>query len=130
MAKLQAIEVPVAGMDCTECTQHVHKAVKAPPAVESVNAFFSSEKAVITMDPNQVGMPAIRKAVEMAGYKVPGATDAQAAPGAEATESSFTRQILTLGRAAGIQSHPRLWRSGSGRGAGGCGRQRQACPWS
>ena len=96
MAKLQTIEVPVAGMDCAECTQHVQKAVRTLPGVESVNVFLSSEKAVITMDPNQVGMPAIRKAVDRAGYKVPGATDAQAAPGAEATESSFTRQILTL----------------------------------
>ena len=71
MPKLQTIEVPVAGMDCTECTQHVQKAVKALPGVESVNVLLSSEKAVITMDPEQVGMPAIRKAVEGAGYKVP-----------------------------------------------------------
>lgn len=98
---IQTVEVPVAGMDCTECTQHVRKAIGSLPGVQSVEVFLSSEKAVIQMDPGQVDMPAIRKAVAGAGYSVPEAKVAQveeehAAPAAQIGASGFTRQILGI----------------------------------
>lgn len=97
MATIQTLEVPVAGMDCTECTQHVQHAIAGLPGVESVNVFLSSEKAVIKLDPSRVDLPAIRKAVAGAGYSVPeGLEQASPATTAEAAASGFTRQILTL----------------------------------
>src|SRR5262245_60090189 len=90
----QVIELPVHGMDCTECTQHVHHALAAVPGVESVTVFFSSEKAVLRLDPTQVQLVALQQAVEAAGYSVP-APD----PGVDAAGSSlarFTRPILTV----------------------------------
>ena len=36
MAQAHTIEVPIAGMDCTECTQHVQAAIGALPGVETV----------------------------------------------------------------------------------------------
>ena len=54
MPKLQTLEVPVIGMDCAECTQHVQQAIAALPGVESVDVFLSSEKALIRLDPAQV----------------------------------------------------------------------------
>lgn len=71
MAKTHLLEVPVKGMDCTECTLHVQQAIARLPGVESVNVLLAAEKAVIRLDPARVDLPAIRQAVENAGYSVP-----------------------------------------------------------
>jgi P-type Cu+ transporter len=92
MAKIETLEIPVAGMDCAECTQHVQHAIAELPGVESVNVFLSSEKAVIRLDPSLVELPAIRKAVEKAGYRVPDTT----APATTPQLGNFTRRIVTL----------------------------------
>lgn len=68
---LQKIEVPIAGMDCMECTEHVQHAIASLAGVESVNVLLASEKAIITLDPVRVDMPMIRQAVAGAGYSVP-----------------------------------------------------------
>ncbi|MBI5877990.1 MAG: cadmium-translocating P-type ATPase [Chloroflexi bacterium] len=93
MASLQTLEVPVRGMDCHDCTQHVQHAIAALPGVSSVNVLLSSEKAVIELDPQQVDLPAIRRAVAGAGYSVPDAVPAAAVKPALA---DFTRPVLTL----------------------------------
>ena len=93
MDKLQTLEVPIVGMDCAECTWHVQHALVSLPGVESVNVFLASEKAVICLDPTRVDLPAIRKAVEGAGYAVPLAlTPLSRAP----SLGDFTNRILTL----------------------------------
>ncbi|HKZ03035.1 MAG TPA: heavy metal-associated domain-containing protein, partial [Pyrinomonadaceae bacterium] len=71
MINTQTLEISVGGMDCAECTEHVQHAIAALPGVESVNVFLASEKAVVRLDPARVDVPAIRKAVEGAGYSVP-----------------------------------------------------------
>lgn len=98
-ALTETLEIPVAGMDCTECTQHVQKALQALPGVHSANVFLSSEKAIIQLDPSQVDMLAIRGAVAGAGYSVPEHAEIEAAGAAPATApgaQAFTRQILGL----------------------------------
>ena len=81
MAKSHTLEVPVKGMDCAECTQHVQHALTKLPGVESVNVLLSSEKAIIQLDPDKVDMPAIRKAVASAGnYAVPETASAPSVP--------------------------------------------------
>src|SRR6266516_3784575 len=95
MARTQ-LEVQVAGMDCAECTEHVQRALAALPGVEDVRVLLSSAKAVLQVDPAQVDLPTIRRAVEGAGYTVP-----DVPPGGEAATSSrslvsFTRPMLTL----------------------------------
>lgn len=93
MTTLQTLEVPVKGMDCAECTQHVQHAIAKLPGVESVNVFLSSEKAVIRLDPALVEMPAIRKAIAGAGnYSVP----EEAAPLGTPVLGDFTRRVLTF----------------------------------
>jgi Cu+-exporting ATPase len=91
------LEIPVSGMDCAECTVHVQHALAVLPGVLSVNVLLSSEKAVLQIDPAQVDLPAIRKAIEATGYTVPLASSPEA--GASSTRvqlSTFTRSILTL----------------------------------
>ena len=67
----QTIEIPIKGMDCASCVKHVHEAITALPGVSSANVLLSSEKAIIELDPQQVDIPMIAKAVADAGYSVP-----------------------------------------------------------
>lgn len=92
MAKIETLEIPVAGMDCAECTQHVQHAIAELPGVESVNVYLSSEKAVIRLDPSLVELLTLRKAVEKAGYRVPDTT----APTPTPQLGNFTRRIVML----------------------------------
>ena len=103
MAHAQTIEVPVRGMDCAECTQHVQHAIAALPGVEAVDVFLASEKAVIQLDPARVDLPKIRKAVEGAGYSVADLAahlersgEAAQSKDAPADLGDFTHRILTL----------------------------------
>jgi Cd2+/Zn2+-exporting ATPase/Cu+-exporting ATPase len=99
MAKVQTLEVPIKGMDCAECTQHVQHAIAALPGVSSVNVFLSSEKAVIQLDPALVDLPAIRKAVAGTGsYSVPEDTGqpADSSSRARGLPETFSRRLLTL----------------------------------
>ena len=64
---MQTLEVPIKGMDCVECTQHVQKAISKLDGVNSVNVLLATEKAIIILDPDKVDLPAIRQAVASAG---------------------------------------------------------------
>ena len=72
MANLQNLEVPIKGMDCAECTQHVQHAISKLDGVKSVDVLLATEKAIVKLDPDKVDMPAIRRAVASTGdYSVP-----------------------------------------------------------
>jgi Cu+-exporting ATPase len=80
MASLETLEVPISGMDCAECTQHVQHAIEKLPGVQSVNVFLGTEKAIVRLDPTQVDLPNIRQAVQEAGNDVPVSDSSQPAP--------------------------------------------------
>ena len=42
MDKVQTLEVPIKGMDCAECAQHVQRAIAKLPGVESVNILLAA----------------------------------------------------------------------------------------
>ncbi len=71
MNQIQTIEIPIAGMDCAECTQTVQRAISKLNGVQKVDVFLSSEKAIVQLDPLLVKMMDIRNAVSGAGYSVP-----------------------------------------------------------
>jgi P-type Cu+ transporter len=105
MSELATLEVPIAGMDCTECTQHVQHAIASLPGVESVDVFLAAERARIRLDPAQVSLAAVRRAVEGAGYSVPetrseaGATSQVSSGQAETLQvlsTEYRRRILLL----------------------------------
>ena len=87
----QTLEIPIAGMDCTECTLHVQHAIAALPGIESVDVYLAAERAIVQLDPQRVDLSMIRKAVEGAGYAIPQPPD-----GAAETPAVFTRAIFTL----------------------------------
>lgn len=93
MADSKTIEIPISGMDCAECTQHVRHAIEKLPGVQSVNVFLGTEKAVVQLDPVQVDMSAIRAAVQGAGYDVPGSDTPQPAP---VSLGDFNRRLMIL----------------------------------
>jgi len=94
MNQIQTIEVPIAGMDCTECTQTVQRAISGLSGVQKVDVFLSSEKAIIQLNPSLVKMMDIREAVKGAGYSVPDQS------GEAQTSSSalgeFSRRLFTV----------------------------------
>ncbi|MGD9091942.1 MAG: cation-translocating P-type ATPase, partial [Anaerolineales bacterium] len=93
MSKTKTVEIPIQGMDCVECTQHVRGALAGLPGVESVDVFLVAEKAVLRLDSELVDMGTIRKAVMGAGYTVPqGAEDIPH----DSTLGEFARPILTI----------------------------------
>jgi Cd2+/Zn2+-exporting ATPase/Cu+-exporting ATPase len=94
MANLRTLEVPIRGMDCVECTQHVQHAISKLDGVKSVDVLLAAEKAIIQLDPTKVDMPAIRRAVASAGneYSVP-ETMETASP---LPIGDFNRQLMTM----------------------------------
>ncbi len=94
MARARTLEVPIRGMDCADCVTHVQRAIAALPGVQSVEVLLSSEKAIVLLDPARVDLPAIRRAVDGAGYSVPTA-DHTGHPGASPLKD-LTRPVLTL----------------------------------
>jgi len=93
MSNVLTFEIPISGMDCAECTQHVQHAIEKIPGVKSVNVFLATEKAIVQLDPAQVDIPNIRAAVQGAGYDVP-ASDSP--PPAPVSMGDFNRRLTVL----------------------------------
>lgn len=93
MNQIQTIEIPIAGMDCTECTQHVQKAISSVSGVQKVDVFLSSEKAIVQMNPSLVKMADIRTAVKNAGYSV--AANDEETKNPNAALADFSRRMFT-----------------------------------
>lgn len=62
MSDSHVLEVPVKGMDCAECAQHVQQAIAKLHGVESVDVLLAAEKAVIRLDqPGLISLPFARR---------------------------------------------------------------------
>jgi len=92
MPEFKVVEVPIQGMDCAECTNHVKTAIGGLPGVASSEVYLASEKAVVRFDPDQVKMDDIQQAILRAGYTVP--IEELSQPISSFT--GFTGPILTL----------------------------------
>ena len=99
MTQLETIELPVKGMDCAECTQHVRQALERLPGVAEVEVYLGAEKAVLQLDRARVDLPALRQAVASAGYSVPAEAGTAAGPTPrqnEAALAGYHRRALAL----------------------------------
>lgn len=94
MNQTQTIEIPITGMDCTECTQTVQRAISSLNGIKKADVFLSSEKAIVQLDPSLVKMTDIRNAVKDAGYSVPEHNGENTTP--NATLANFSRRIFTI----------------------------------
>jgi len=93
MSETRTLEIPISGMDCAECTQHVQHAIEKLAGVQSVNVFLGTEKAIVRLDPALVDISGIRAAVQGAGYDVPGSDSPKPAP---VSTDTFNRQLTFL----------------------------------
>jgi len=93
MTRLQTLEIPISGMDCAECTQHVQHAIEKLPGVHSAQVFLAAEKAIVRLDPDQTGLPHLRAAVRAAGYDVPASVSPPPAP---VSMDGFNRRLTFL----------------------------------
>ena len=70
-ADLAELTFKIDGMTCASCVSRVEKELKAVPVVESASINMATEKATVHAA-STVGFEALSKAVEKAGYEVPG----------------------------------------------------------
>ena len=67
---METITMSVQGMTCGGCVASVTRVLKAVPGVADVTVTRGPDVATVTYDPAQTGVPALRTAVEDAGYDV------------------------------------------------------------
>jgi Cu+-exporting ATPase len=67
---MKQITLPIGGMDCVECSQHVAHALERVPGVISATVLLAAEKAIIDLD-SDVERALLVQAVERSGYGVP-----------------------------------------------------------
>ncbi|HUV73193.1 MAG TPA: heavy metal translocating P-type ATPase, partial [Anaerolineae bacterium] len=95
------IDLPITGMTCANCVQNVERALKKVEGVLKAEVNLATEKASVEYVPSIVGLGALRKAVEDAGYGVILVEDELAAEDVEALarEEEIRRQrhLLIVG---------------------------------
>jgi copper chaperone len=67
---METITMNVQGMSCGGCVASVTRVLKAVPGVTDVAVTLEPGAAKVTFDPAKTGAPALRSAVEDAGYDV------------------------------------------------------------
>ena len=67
---METITMNVKGMSCGGCVASVTRVLKSLPGVTDVAVTLTPGTAKVTFDPAQTGAPALRSAVEDAGYDV------------------------------------------------------------
>jgi copper chaperone len=69
---METITMNVKGMTCGGCVASVTRVLKAVPGVSDVAVSLTPGTAKVTYDPARTAVPALRTAVEDAGYDVVG----------------------------------------------------------
>ena len=67
---METITMNVKGMTCGGCVASVTRVLKAMPGVSDVAVSLTPGTAKVTYDPAKTAAPALRTAVEDAGYDV------------------------------------------------------------
>jgi copper chaperone len=67
---METITMNVKGMSCGGCVASVTRVLKALPGVSDVAVSLTPGTAKVTFDPVQTAAPALRSAIEDAGYDV------------------------------------------------------------
>ena len=65
---MDAAKLKVSGMTCQGCVRSVTRVLKAIPGVDVVEVSLERGEADVHYDPARTAIPALRKAVEDAGY--------------------------------------------------------------
>ncbi len=66
----QKVEFPIQGMTCDNCAQRIERALKKTAGVLSVQVSYSTGRALIRFDPDQVQPRVLIASIEKLGYQV------------------------------------------------------------
>ena len=67
---METVTMNVRGMTCGGCVASVTRVLKAVPGVESVDVKLQPGQATVRYDAAKVALPALKDAIEGAGYDV------------------------------------------------------------
>jgi copper chaperone len=67
---METVTMNVKGMSCGGCVASVTRVLKAVPGVTDVAVTLNPGAAKVTFDPDRTAEPALRTAIEDAGYDV------------------------------------------------------------
>ena len=67
---METVTLNVGGMTCGGCVASVTRALKAAPGVSDAVVKLDTKSAMVTFDPARTTVPALKSAVEAAGYDV------------------------------------------------------------
>ncbi|MDP3957830.1 MAG: heavy metal translocating P-type ATPase [bacterium] len=62
------VQLSIGGMHCASCANIIERELKKVPGVKQANVNIGTEKASIVFESDQVGIPALKKAITEAGY--------------------------------------------------------------
>jgi len=94
-AQTTEAELSVSGMTCGSCAARVEKVLDRQAGVERAGVNFSTERATVVFDPDQVGVEDLVSAVGKIGY---GLAPAEPAGGAEEADAEAELQRMWLRR--------------------------------
>jgi Cu+-exporting ATPase len=66
----QALTLPVTGMSCVNCAANIHKTLDGLDGITKVNVNFAAEQAMVTFDPDVIGLDKILEKIVDLGFKV------------------------------------------------------------
>lgn len=64
------VEMSITGMSCMGCVETVRYSVASIDGIDTVSVSLENANALVTFKPQQTDTAAIRKAIELNGYKV------------------------------------------------------------
>jgi copper chaperone len=67
---METVTLKVNGMTCGGCVASVTRVLRGLPGVGTVAVALEPGTALVTYDPQRIGLPAFKRAVEDAGYEV------------------------------------------------------------
>ncbi|HVM73090.1 MAG TPA: heavy metal translocating P-type ATPase [Anaerolineales bacterium] len=70
MSESKQLTLPITGMTCANCVVTVERGLKKQAGVQAAVVNLASERATITFDPVQAGLPDLLTLVERAGYGI------------------------------------------------------------
>ena len=96
---LQTHTLHIGGMTCASCVNHVEKAVRAVPGVQTANVNLATHTATITTWASDTKAHELQQAITDAGYSILHEQDSASSSDAEIPESQKTEERLLLQRA-------------------------------
>jgi len=67
---METVTLNVTGMTCGGCVASVTRVLKTTPGVDNAVVRLDSHSATVTFDPAHTSVPALKSAIEDAGYAV------------------------------------------------------------